>query len=536
MDSALGPIKTIGRYAIFAEIASGGMASVHIGRLLGPVGFSRTVAVKRLHPQFARDPEFVTMFLDEARLAARIQHPNVVSTLDVVATQGELFLVMEYVHGESLAQLLRAAIEMGKPIPHDIVRTVMSGVLHGLHAAHEAKSERGEPLGIVHRDVSPQNILVGTDGIARILDFGVAKAASRTHVTRDRHIKGKLSYMAPEQVQNLTIDRRVDIYAASVVLWEMLTGKRLFLADSESSTLARVLTSTVPPPGSVTGTVSFKLDQAVVRGTRRNPEARFETARDMALALEASGRMATPSAVGEWVEEMAHLTLAARSADVAAVEKLEQSELPSNAAPSSPRRLELVTDVLNDTSPAALLPEEVLTELQPTDSVTSVSVEKSGSKAHSAKRRWMYALAGVAAVMALVGFGYRYRYRGVRAPLLPAAAGAKAELREIQSAAPVAIAHSAEPNPEPQRLPVASVASVPPQPTHMAQPELVTRPPPQHPVLTAPAPSTAPQPPTKASAVPSAATLLRMKPKTEDCDPPYTVDSAGIRHYKRKCL
>ena len=164
------------------EIAAGGMATVHFGRLLGPVGFSRTVAIKRLHPQLARDPDFVAMFVDEARLAARIRHPNVVPTLDVVATEGELFLVMDYVPGESLSRLLRASRASGL-VPPRIASAIFCGALHGLHAAHEATDERGTPLGIVHRDVSPQNILIGSDGVPRVLDFGVAMAAGRAQAT-----------------------------------------------------------------------------------------------------------------------------------------------------------------------------------------------------------------------------------------------------------------------------------------------------------------------------------------------------------------
>ena len=193
-------MRIVGRYALYAEIAAGGMATVHFGRLLGPVGFSRTVAIKRLHPQFAKDPEFVSMFLDEARLAARIRHPNVVPTLDVVATDGELFLVMDYVPGESIARLSRVLRERQETLPIRILSATIAGVLHGLHATHEAKDERGHPLGIVHRDVSPQNVLVGTDGVPRVLDFGVAKAAGRVQTTREGQIKGKLSYMPPEQL------------------------------------------------------------------------------------------------------------------------------------------------------------------------------------------------------------------------------------------------------------------------------------------------------------------------------------------------
>src|ERR1700709_2034653 len=189
-------LRVVGRYALYGAIAAGGMATVHLGRLLGPVGFSRTVAIKRLHAQFASDPEFVSMFLDEARLAARIRHPHVVPTLDVVALSGELFLVMDYVHGVSLSKLLREVNMKHIPMPIDIVASVLVGALRGLHAAQSAVSERGLPLGIVHRDVSPQNVIVGSDGLARVLDFGVAKASWRIQTTRDGQVKGKLSYMA----------------------------------------------------------------------------------------------------------------------------------------------------------------------------------------------------------------------------------------------------------------------------------------------------------------------------------------------------
>jgi eukaryotic-like serine/threonine-protein kinase len=199
---------SVGRYAIFDVIGSGGMASVHLGRLLGPGGFSRTVAIKRLHSEFAKDPDFVAMLLEEARLASRIRHPNVVSMLDVVHENEELFLVMDYIEGESLSRVLRTSSR--SPLPLPIVSSVLSGVLQGLHAAHEATGEDGHPLQIVHRDVSPQNILLGVDGTARVTDFGVAKSVGRVGTTRDGRVKGKAGYMAPEQLRGGRIDRRVD--------------------------------------------------------------------------------------------------------------------------------------------------------------------------------------------------------------------------------------------------------------------------------------------------------------------------------------
>ncbi len=314
--------RTIGRYALHAEIASGGMATVHIGRLLGPVGFARTVAIKRLHPPLAKDPEFVAMFLDEARLAARIRHPNVVSTLDVVATEGELFVVMEYVPGESLARLLRA-VRTGKDmVPVPIAATIMVGVLHGLHAAHEAHDERGDPLRIVHRDVSPHNILVGTDGDAHLIDFGIAKARGRMQVTRQGQIKGKLSYMPAEQLLGQPLDHRADIFAASIVLWEALTGQRLFQGTDDGDVYAKVLLGKVEPPSVHAKGLSAEIDAIVLRGLARERAQRYATAREMALALEAAIPLAPPSRVGWWVETLVGDSLAERTEQIAGIERL----------------------------------------------------------------------------------------------------------------------------------------------------------------------------------------------------------------------
>ncbi|HNS98194.1 MAG TPA: serine/threonine-protein kinase [Polyangiaceae bacterium] len=328
--------RQVGRYWLFDEIASGGMATVRYGRLVGERGFSRTVAVKCLHAHFAKDEEFSKMFLDEARLAARIQHPNVVSILDVVGRDGELYLVMEYVQGESLSKLIRAARRQKTRIPLRIVASIIGGMLDGLHAAHEATSELGVPLGIVHRDVSPQNVIIGTDGVSRVLDFGVAKAAGRMQSTRDGQLKGKLAYMAPEQLKSEIVDRRTDVYAASVVLWEALTGRRLFKADDEIGIFGMVLQNKVEPPSSIIPSIPKGYDAVTMRGLQLEPDQRFATAREMAIALEKVAGVASPREVGAWVEELAHETLHQRTSKISELESKSASDLqkmvPQNVA------------------------------------------------------------------------------------------------------------------------------------------------------------------------------------------------------------
>ncbi|WP_437320981.1 serine/threonine-protein kinase [Sorangium sp. So ce385] len=347
--------RTLDRYTLHGVIASGGMASVHFGRLVGAHGFARTVAIKRLHPQFARDPEFSSMLLDEARLAVRIRHPNVVTTLDSVQADDELFVVMEYIAGESLSSLLREAGRQGQKVPQPVGSAIVAGALAGLHAAHEATDEDGAPLQIVHRDVSPQNILVGEDGIARVLDFGIARAAVRSQVSRVGQLKGKLSYMAPEQLRGAPVNRRADIYAASVVLWEVLTGRRLFTGECDAEIYGRILEGVVQPP-SAYGDVPKALDEVVLRGLEKDPERRYATALEMAAALEEALSPASPRAVGAWVEATAGTLLEARAKSLAAIETSQRSAVSTQRsaapAPSSPAAVQgaLLREI--DTRPA----------------------------------------------------------------------------------------------------------------------------------------------------------------------------------------
>jgi serine/threonine-protein kinase len=318
---------SIGRYVLYGEIASGGMAAVYFGRMVGPAGFARPVAIKRLHAQFARDPAFVRMLLDEGRLAARIQHPNVVPTLDIVTHEDEVFIVLEYVPGVSLAQLVRVVRLSGAPIPPLICVSIVGGMLQGLHAAHEAKDDHGAHLELVHRDVSPQNALVGSDGVVRLIDFGIAKAVSRLQTTRQGELKGKLAYMAPEQVRGEPVTRRTDVYSASIILWEMLTSRRLFEAENEAHLLSKLLTYEPPPPSSIWPDVPPSLDRTVLRGLARDPAHRFDSAREMAAHLQACIGVASPMDVSDWVEQIAGEAIREQAARVEAMER-DQAAAP----------------------------------------------------------------------------------------------------------------------------------------------------------------------------------------------------------------
>jgi eukaryotic-like serine/threonine-protein kinase len=397
--AATGMARIVGRYAIFDEIASGGMATVYLGRLMGSGGFSRTIAIKRLHPQFAKDPEFVTMFLDEARLAARIRHPNVVPTLDVVASKGEVFLVMEYVQGESLSRLARALKARGERVPIPILLRIMSDALQGLHAAHEARDERGVPLDIVHRDMTPQNILVGVDGVGRLLDFGVAKAAGRAHTTREGQIKGKLGYMAPEQLTGTGVTRQTDVYAAAVVLWEMLAGQRLFAGGSEVDVIAKLLRRDIQPPSHFASGIPASLDDVVMRGLAPSVADRFATARDVCVALATCGvQEAGGMAVGEWVEGLASDALADRSAKIVAIETHSEADARPSVDPTLPPRGH--SEAAATLAPPRLALSPNAHPSEPASAMLTATMATSALRSNVRRRIWG---AGAALVVLVVG-------------------------------------------------------------------------------------------------------------------------------------
>lgn len=513
--------RVIGKYELFDMIAAGGMATVHFGRFQGGRGFSRTVALKRLHPQFAMDPDFVAMFLDEARVASRISHPNVVTTLDVVSERDELLLVMDYVVGDSLSGLIRAM--GGAPVPTPIALTILTSILHGLHAAHEATTEQGEPLHLIHRDVSPQNILVGRDGVSRVLDFGIAKAARRAHTTKEGLIKGKLAYMAPEQLERNNLDRRSDVYGAAVVLWECLTGERLFQGETEAAIVMQVLHGEVPTPSSKNSSVSPVLDPILARALARNPNDRFSTAREMAIALERCGTPLAPiSEVGEWVESLAGGLLSTRALRVVEMERGTDPDLGASA---------LVSEVGPTESALTSSVPVYLTSVGSDSSVSGSALDRSPTSlpppmARRRPRQLLGMVMGMSFV-AVVALGARMLLVG------SSTASAKgARVTSPSSTAPNATSSSAlAPNAAvslPIASTVASAVETPPVPSGV--------------------PSTAQKPTASAQlrAPRTSASVVVPKPKppvTEpqastpsECSVPYVVDSSGIRQLKPECL
>jgi hypothetical protein len=362
--------RRIGRYEVLGEIASGGMATVYLARSLGAKGFSRLVAIKRLHPHLETEDDFVQMFLDEARLAARIRHPNVVATLDVEDSEG-LYIVMEYIEGVTLLTLSRAAQKLNERIPIPVVARVVLDTLGGLHAAHELLDDTGEFLGLVHRDVSPQNILVGTDGSSRLTDFGIAKAASRLTMTRDGQLKGKISYMAPEQTRRVEIDRRVDLFAMGICTWELLAGKRLFTGESDVEVLNQLLFEPIPRLKEHAPSIPAGLEQAVMKALERDPTQRYGSASEFGDAIEKASRVlggpANHRAVASFVQKVAGERIARERGRIASGASPTELSTGSWKAvdnpPVTPSRVRATVDAPVSTSPRESLPSPAGTPL-----------------------------------------------------------------------------------------------------------------------------------------------------------------------------
>lgn len=280
-------VRRFGRYTLCYRVARGGMASVYLAQLRADTGFTKWVALKMIHPRMAADERFVKMFLHEAQILSRLDHPNVCTVFDFGIEGDEHYLAMEYLHGESLASVMRRAHGQAEgAIPYAIAARIISDAARGLHAAHELTTADGRPAGVVHRDVSPQNIFCLYEGSAKVVDFGIARSEERGEVTRTGELKGKFHYMSPEQVKQEEIDRRTDLFALGIVLWEMLCGRRLFQGATDSDTARAVAACEIPPARAFNRGVTDAVDVFLHRILARTPDDRPPSAADAARALE----------------------------------------------------------------------------------------------------------------------------------------------------------------------------------------------------------------------------------------------------------
>ncbi len=276
----------LGRYELLATIGTGGMASVILARQRGPHGFEKLVVIKVVHPHLAEDPAAINMLLDEAKVAAQIDHPNVVHTYELGEAYGTFYIVMEYLAGESFHLVLKAARAAHAPMTPFMAAKIVADAADGLHFAHELRDLDGRHLGIVHRDVSPTNIVVQYNGSVKVVDFGIAKAEGRVTSTREGELKGKYGYMAPEQIKNEDMDARSDVFSLGVVLWEALAQRRLFHADNVAATLMQVLTADRVPPSTYFPQIPHALDIACLRALAPEPRDRYQSVAEMKQAID----------------------------------------------------------------------------------------------------------------------------------------------------------------------------------------------------------------------------------------------------------
>lgn len=330
--------ERVARYELLIPVGTGGMGSVYLGHSEVMPGVVREVAVKLMHPQLRAEPGVADQLLQEAKLAASIRHPNVVQVLEAGDSPHGVFIVLDFVDGDTLSGLLRATLKRGEQVPFPIAARILHDALTGLHAAHELRGDDGRPLELVHRDFSPQNILVGVDGIARLTDFGIAKALGNINATATGIVKGKVGYMSPEQARGQDLDRRSDVWAAGVVAWELLAGKRLFRGANEAATLLQVVSGKPPPRlSSVRRDASPALDQALVAALEAQLNQRIGTAqafRDRLMeALAPLGGMADQDVVGNFVREAVGDRIAKRRVQAADVKRLrhEIADLSASA-------------------------------------------------------------------------------------------------------------------------------------------------------------------------------------------------------------
>ena len=342
------------RYRFLGRIASGGMGSVYLGTRTGDD--ERLYAIKVIHEHLADHPEFVEMLMSEAETAQNLVHPNIVGVCDTGMFEERQFVVMPYVEGGTLSELARRG---GGRIPPAVTIRILIDVLRGLHAAHALTDDEGQPLGLVHRDVSPGNILIGTDGIARIIDFGVAKLSAKLPRTAPGVVKGKFSYMAPEQAQGQNIDCRADVFSAGVVLWTALTGKPLFTGENDAQTLKNMLSAPIPAPSEVCPNSPKELDAICVRALQREQEDRFRSAGEFAESLFSAAKR---NGLVASAREVSDLVVAAFAQRVTRRRELVEHTRASRTSADGP---EIERQDVSETSPTLFYERPALTPSYP---------------------------------------------------------------------------------------------------------------------------------------------------------------------------
>ena len=297
---------SFGKYQLIARLATGGMAEIFLARQMGIAGFEKLLVVKRILPHLAREKAFIQMFLDEARIAARLNHPNIVQIYDLGRVRDQYFIAMEYLEGESLASVMRHLRHRRRRLPPHLAAGIVLQVCEGLHYAHSMVGPDGEPLRVVHRDVNPQNIFVLYSGGVKLIDFGIAKAQNRFSHTSTGYLKGKYGYMSPEQIKNLPLDGRADVYSVGVVLWEMLTGRKLFRQASELEILKAITEQNPPAPSLINPDLPKEFDAITLRALHRSRDLRYQTAgelrMELSFLLKKSGEPSDSVALGEYLQ------------------------------------------------------------------------------------------------------------------------------------------------------------------------------------------------------------------------------------------
>jgi eukaryotic-like serine/threonine-protein kinase len=496
-------------YTTGERLASDGMGALHLGMKRGGLGFQRIVAIKKFNRHVAQDARFK----EEIRRTSRLTHPNIAQTLDIVEAQGGLELILELVDGVTLHELMLDAARAGYFLPTAVAAGVVCQALHGLHAAHEATDDAGGPLHIVHREVSPLNLMIGKEGLVKVLDFGLAKASSDTHDTPTGEVSDKVAYLAPEQVALAAVDRRTDVFAAGALLWEALTGEPLFRARGTPAATAvmNVLELEIRKPSELRRGLSSRVDWVVMRALARDPARRFASARDFALALEAAVPVASASEIARVLGELC----AARIEKNA--EMLRRFRQTSDGAdwlrPDVSRTIPELSEVT--------LPLSATLAAEPERPTSYVRGASSGEAPRAKPASAWYTGVALAASL-LVGWF-----------VAPFELGA--DSAEPARPASVPPEPAREPEPMPAATPPSELASLA-APALLAPPSQALETAETSPSVRAPAEPKANAKAARSARTRPAASKKKRIPPVDPCSPPTFTDAEGIRHFKRECL